>query len=714
MALLVLSLRWHDSVRSSDSASTESGGIARLRSHGATGAVDARVTVLLGSVRSADGPVQKARVCLAPALAILPMNERAPCVVTESDGSYRFTSLPPGRYTVTATAAPYGTASADLGRPVLLHAGATVVADILLQGHGALLGGTVVDALGGAVAHAQLRLVHFLSDSHPTLEVEADDEGRFALWTASGQSVLTAQADGYAPTEVAVTAPSSGVEVVLTPGGSIAGQVVDLRTHEPVADVEVRAVAEGKNPLLALSARSNEDGEFEVHDLVPGVYRLTGESSNARGQSQGRVQLGLGSHLRDVLVMVEAAVPISGRVLHSQGDTPCEQGFVTLGPYSPELADFSHEALPAPAPDAPPVPTLYSAIDHEGKVSFQGATPGTYYAMVQCLDAVVQKGPSTLSVGREPLDDVLWQVEPGLGLSILVTDEANRPVPGASLLLEFPKHEGDSATAFMGLAADDNGRCEVPQNLRAGTYHILPGHGYEGESVALALRSGTGRSEVTLRLRGSASIVVEVMDDHGTALDQLRVSGRRLYSVAGAAEQAGEPATALASSEGMLAVPMGDGRYRLSPLPAGRYEVGVLDGTNPSVPSPVIEVGVGATATTRLRLARGSTLAGTVVNEDGAPAANVPVSATNDSAPSQLASLALEPKVAFTDAEGSFELTGLDPGGRFTVRAGHRAGLHAIQEGVALGTPVKLALSLHASNGRAALAPLPVQVDSAQ
>jgi hypothetical protein len=291
---------------------------------------------LAGSVRAKKGePIAGARVC-ASDLALEAMSAPAPtCVDTDEKGAYRVAGLAPGGYALTAEAKGF-IPSAEDGKRIVLGSGESKSGiDILLEEGGAKLAGIVLDATGGPIPGATVRVTRVTPPAR-SLGVISDRDGRFALWVTPGPITIVGEAFGYASARLLRTAPSSAVVLTLTPGSNISGDVVTTSDETPVANVVVRAVPAGgwASPMHP-SGTSNADGAFTVHGLEPGEYSLVAEGVGWRGASSSPLAIGLAESLDHVRLHVSPAVFVSGKVVLRSSGEPCQQGSVTLGPTAP-------------------------------------------------------------------------------------------------------------------------------------------------------------------------------------------------------------------------------------------------------------------------------------------------------------------------------------------------------------------------------------------
>lgn len=643
-----------------------------------------------GFVRAESGGIiSGALVCAMPALSHVPVETALKCTRSDASGGYVLGALVAGRYQLTASSQGFASASANRGQPILLQAGEPHWEDIVLREGGAVVEGAVVDALGGPVAQARVRLLRFLPDSREGLELLTDDEGRFQASTTAGSNVLVVSAEGYATTRVVVVAPERKLQVVLMPGASIQGTVVDTRSQDPVPEIEVRAVLANTNPTLGPVAQSDDEGRFEIRGLQPGIYRLLATGANARGQGRSSIEVVLGTPVRDAVVEVDPAVQVVGKVLVAPEQQPCEKGIVSVGPPDPSLRSLAKTAVPVD-PKSPPVPSLVAPVEHDGSVHLRGLTPGTYQVLVQCLGRVLRAGPEMLRVEQQGIRDVVWEMEEGLGISVNVVDSAERPVPGASVFLRWPKAEG-GASGMMMLTADEKGHYEVPKNLYPGEYTLIPAAGYEGDPVSVSVRE-RALAKATLRLRGSAFVDVEVTREDGEPAEGVRVYASRLADRS--AQGGDEPSKSAAMR--VMAAARGDGRFAVGPLAVGSYAISVEDGLNPPSAGKVVVLGEATRVNTRIALVRDASLVGRVVDPAGEPVVGLAVTARYEVVPEPSGVDAAGGKQVFTDLEGAFTFTGLESGARFVVRAEQTSGAVAVQHNVSPGTPLTLALAAKA------------------
>jgi protocatechuate 3,4-dioxygenase beta subunit len=597
--------------------------------------------------------------------------------------------LATGGYFVSAEAAGFSPASAAGGQPIFIAWGESKMGlDMVLSRGGAKLAGLVLDATGGPVAGAAVRVTRVETTPHNTVAVETGHDGRFALWTLPGPVTWMAEAVGYAPLRGYRVAPTGDLVIQLTPASTVQGEVVAARDGTRVPEVEVRAVPQGSwySPFHR-SGVTNSEGAFTIQGLEPGPYIFVGEGAGWRGQSAAPLGIGLGQHFDHVVVTVSPVAQVAGTVLFTSTGQPCRQGSVGLGPTLPGMTSPYDPPYAKPENGNSHVASLMSSIEYDGGVHFRAVPPGTYHVVVQCADHLLSAGPTTLDVGSANVDGVVWKVEPGLRMVIHFVDGADQPVAGARGLIVFPARREGERRMPMGLLADANGRFEYPGALYPGTYTLRPDAGYEGNPVEVELREGMGKVDATLRLVGRGSVLVTVQTPEAEPIDDVTVSATaadKPSPSAGATGLSGmaSPSTpanpSLAPPSAMPlegrtfdAVPLGNGRFRIGPLAPGRFQVRVSDGVNPPPTANgsrggLVSVGTGVVQMA-VTLERNGSIRGRIVDASNQPLPDVWVSADcqQEGASTPLDMLRRHPPPGYAASGGRVVS---DPEGRFTLR----------------------------------------------
>ncbi len=571
---------------------------------------------------------------------------------------------------------------------------------------------------GAPIAGAILRVT---SSSHREVVEQSHDDGRFTVWVEQGLVLVTAEAVGYASARASTVAPSHDLVLRLTPGSTLEGHVVAEPEGKPVAGVEVRAVpALYRDVRTPPAGTSQADGAFTIQGVAPGTYKLIAEGPGWRGESVGPLRVGIAEIRGGIRVTVSAAVLVSGRVVQRAGGGPCAQGTLALGPTGTRSLDDPPSASEEAGRSA--VPAITTTLAPDGTARFQAVPQGTYHVVVHCAEHVLISGPTTLDVRQSNVGDLLWTVDSGLGLVVHVVDEADHPLPGVPFRVFWPAPAlaQNSSTPNLRPVTDPDGRFEVRNSLYPGTYTLAPDNGYEGNAVAVELREGMGTSDATLRLRGQASVLVTVQTPKGDPVDAVTVvaeamaqpsqsTGTPTPDGARAPAPAPLPATTMRPASlgpsKVIGVPLGQGRFRIAPLAAGRYLVQVSDESNALDPEGAanesVEVASGSVAATTIVWDRSASIRGRIVDASGQPVADAWVDAScraGGAEPAGAAFASRPQKRGVSDAEGGFTVSGLEPRVACRLRVEEPSGAVTVKEDVPSGDD-HLVIALQAPGG---------------
>ena len=225
-----------------------------------------------GSVRGrtvrTDGetPVSGVEIALWPAGA----HENRPggSATTNGQGEFSLRSLREGRYRLTTSKAGFGQEVRELD--VARGATATVLLEL---SPAAGVSVSVVDARDGRALEATVVVRdlgrRIVANSHSGV----DDEGTLNIPLADGSYLLSTSASGYGTATVPVTAPSQGLRLGLTPGGTLVVESArDLQGHlrlvQPDGEDYVQCWCNGIADIELTGRRTT------VEHVTPGSYTL--------------------------------------------------------------------------------------------------------------------------------------------------------------------------------------------------------------------------------------------------------------------------------------------------------------------------------------------------------------------------------------------------------------------------------------------------------
>ncbi|MGA9305840.1 MAG: carboxypeptidase-like regulatory domain-containing protein, partial [Candidatus Sulfotelmatobacter sp.] len=131
---------------------------------------------------------------------------------------------------------------------------------------------------------------------------------------------------------LSLQSPTASAAQTSTPARAVvAGIVTKDPGSEPVKKALIELIAESQSDGGNYTALSGADGGFRIENILPGRYRLfverTGyqEVDKHQRRSEGRVlTLGAGQELKDLVIRLQAAAVVEGRVTDEDGDPMTE------------------------------------------------------------------------------------------------------------------------------------------------------------------------------------------------------------------------------------------------------------------------------------------------------------------------------------------------------------------------------------------------------
>ena len=466
---------------------------------------------------------------------------------TGDDGSFTVENLPPWRFELRVNAQGHEGAAPTVSVPQ----DEPVVVELAPL---AALSGRVEFEDGAPVAGA-IVVAHW-TDGSPGVAgfVESRDDGTFAFpflgkarYTLEARRAWDRAMDVLPTTTPPVEAGRTDVKIVLRRGGArISGRCATAAgAAVPGASIHLRSAAGG--PLL--HARSAPDGRFEATSLEGGPWSVTAEATRAVGgpESFGRRIVAQATDVAagatDVLLEFRDAAPIRGRVVRADGSAPA--GRIRV------------QARLAPEGRW----TLVSAVGADGAFRFEDATPGTWTLAVTDADtgaAMRIAGSADAEGGRTDVRLVLAGDEVIAGR---VVDDRGRPVEGARVTARQ-----SAGAASRDAVPDADGRFQIAGTAGAGwTVEARDHTTGRAESQGVA----SGGPELTLTLRPEEALTARVLGSGGTPL-----RGASIVLVA----DGREVARLRTDSEG---------RFTSRALPAGTYEVRIVERDGAPLATPV-------------------------------------------------------------------------------------------------------------------------------
>jgi len=407
----------------------------------ASGAASIRGHVL--SDESRPRPLRRARVTLSRGPVDL-----AESAITEDDGTFTFSSVPPGRYTVAVAkegfvAMMYGARRpARPGTPIVLHE--REVKDVTVRlPPGGVITGVIIDAAGqpaqGVAVSAFASVFHGATGERRLAPAgqsasTSDDRGEYRIYgLAAGSYVIAAQPlmddpgagrpgafefrisnpRGRAVAPVPVYFPSTTDAGEAQPVAVAAGEErdgIDIRVENvPLATISGVAAAPARagTTFVTLTrrgassvefvrvARADQAGQFLFGAVPPGDYTVF---AHAGGTVWGSIDVTVdGEDISNLGIVMVPMLVISGRLVF-EGSSGFPNPSLLPVPL-PVLPPFGR--MTAPAPDL--------RLGVEGAFTISGLTAGTYGPFTQGLRTPIAGWwlKSAVVDGRDRLDGPL-------------------------------------------------------------------------------------------------------------------------------------------------------------------------------------------------------------------------------------------------------------------------------------------------------------------
>lgn len=333
-----------------------------------------------------------------------------------------------------------------------------------------------------------------------------------------------AASPGASPQRALPAGAPARIDIVLEPGGSLAGRVVDS-LGAPLAGIEVVAVPDREGPeaaaarldemedevvtgaLGAAAAATGADGSYSLEHLPPGTFMILARAPgfepasttvlSEASEAAAVPDLVLARHGRILGRVVDLVTgsPVSTFALRLERRRPGEAGAVgdSGGAFVEDVFIEDHRAR-------------REVVDAGGRFTSAGLRAGEWRVHVTSAEHVPALALTTLADGEDvPL---LVALSPGARIDGLVLRPDGTPIAGASIAVE---------RRSPSLSSGEDGRFSIA-GLESGSYHLAASHpdhypedpegaatvsveGLESASVRLTLRPG---GSLLGRIRGVA------------------------------------------------------------------------------------------------------------------------------------------------------------------------------------------------------------------
>jgi protocatechuate 3,4-dioxygenase beta subunit len=662
-------------------------------------AVDPRTLTrgrIAGTISAKDGgkPIAGATVCGAFwDEGITADDNRVPkCTVAGADGTYALDDLIPATYRVTASAPTFVSGrwrgpKPDRDQSFRLAAGEQRTGvDIALTGGAVEVRGIVSDISGGPIAEAHVVVSgeDWWDDSGAGFVTRSGADGAFVAWAEPGTIYAAASVDGYADADARGVAPTSKLEILMTPESALAGIVIDIATEKPVPGIVVSVEqnwGRGEDSGDG-SARTDADGKFKITRLAPGRYKPIAQGDGRYGEPVESVLLGLGQTVDDVVIRAHTVHAVTGRIVIDRGDGKLEgcaedKGWVSLRGKSGDRW-FSDATGP------------------NGEIAIETILPGEYTVEASCKHYLSEDIYPKITIAAADVTNQEWRVKPGAQIVGKVRTRAGTPVAAVNIQAQTIGGDPRAQKSWGWQETDDDGNFTV-DGLVAGKYVLrLYGSKHPDPKKPVEVEVATGQTATAeIVVDDGGAIAGVVVDEQGKPVRDANVnaSGDKWAWGGNDSARTGD-----------------DGTFTLDGLAAGSYRVTASRGwwdemRRPGTSDDDVQgerVAVAAAQTARVRLvveSQNGTITGVVVDATGAPVSDAYLAAQREAEHAGAAAggaarssrWGWDRKPVMTDTAGTFKLTNLAPG-KYTVRAYRRGGGEAVQEHVALGGKARLVL----------------------
>jgi protocatechuate 3,4-dioxygenase beta subunit len=429
---------------------------------------------------------------------------------------------------------------------------------------------------------------------------------------------------------------------------SLVGRTVIAGGGGPVAGVRVEGIPVEDGSGSA-STRTDEEGRFRIEGLGPGRYRVEATSEGREGYSQSSITLAMGETSPEVVIELDPAYVVRGRVIDKATGEPCQSGQVVIT--DPTQNEYSQ-----------------AAIQPDGWARMASVIPGTYQVEVRCKDHVERDDYPPVTVIDRDAPSLTWEVDRGATVRVEVVDGQGRPVSRARVWAH-----GDETKHATGADHVEPDGTFLLAGLKPGDYRVSVNTDIAQGSANVT--AGIGREErVKVELSTSGVIEGRVEDDAHRPVPSVQVVA------------SGPSGESTFSNE--------DGTFFITGLLPGQYEVRPVDrrgaeGARETDPTRVVKVTLAAQERARVTLtvaSRAAVIEGLVVDGAGQPVTDAFVDfmlAEGSSFVPRFSPPGQAPVV--TDTQGRFTLSGLAEG-VYNLRAYRQGGMEVTAFRVKSGT----------------------------
>lgn len=332
---------------------------------------------------------------------------------TAPGGLFRFDSVAPGQYTITAAMINFQTSVAG----VSVFAGQTSSVSITLQPNPASVSGQITSTSGGPIKDA---VVQLLDENETIIGIGTTDlNGNYSIGNLPpGTFQVSIVAENFSSlTSGITTSPGlviTGADYQLTPNpGSIAGQVTD-QNGSPLEGVTI--IVRTTNGAFIGSVITSPFGNYVVNNLAPGSYTVTANIDNFSTVTIGAIVFS--NQTTGANIQLSSIIgDVTGQVVDQVGNP------VTGDNIQVKILHASGQLLRA------------FLADPEGKFIILGLSPGRYLINVTADQYSANTVPVDVVAGSAVPVTVPLSLLPATVTGQVVNANTGAPIPGSVILV---------------------------------------------------------------------------------------------------------------------------------------------------------------------------------------------------------------------------------------------------------------------------------------
>ncbi|UTE75620.1 carboxypeptidase regulatory-like domain-containing protein [Rossellomorea sp. KS-H15a] len=291
--------------------------------------VDAALLKLAGAL---IGTVQDPNAVAIPGatVTVFQNNIQVGSVITDSNGNYMVSGLPPGSYTVVVSAPNYTTESVA----AMIENGQTTTVNVTLNEDPGTLTGFVRDTNNVPIPGGSV-IVQISTGAGIIVAttVTAPDGSYTVPNLAPGNYTVVAAASNFQAATQGVTISSNTTSIVnfnlASDPGSISGIVTNAQTGTPIigANVQVRVV-DSSGAVIA-TVLTDENGQYVVNGLAPGIYTVVVSAQDFQTNA-ATIQVISNQATDGSIALQPDPGQITGTVVDSVGSNPIPGASVSI------------------------------------------------------------------------------------------------------------------------------------------------------------------------------------------------------------------------------------------------------------------------------------------------------------------------------------------------------------------------------------------------